>query len=125
MIDKRCQVTYGAVTRASASGAEIFKNIMKCQHVSAFFFSSRRRHTRSLRDWSSDRVLFRSPQIGGLWGAERLGLEITYWGDAVTPALLAAIPAGARVAAVPMGIDYVRALQDARFLRAEDRKSVV
>src|SRR5204863_4461982 len=25
-----------------------------------FFFSSRRRHTRSLRDWSSDGVLFRS-----------------------------------------------------------------
>src|SRR5206468_4589821 len=27
-----------------------------------FFFSSRRRHTRSDRDWSSDRVLFRSHQ---------------------------------------------------------------
>src|SRR5437867_7392576 len=26
-----------------------------------FFFSSRRRHTRSYGDWSSDRVLFRSP----------------------------------------------------------------
>jgi len=60
-----------------------------------------------------------APQIGGLWGADRLGLEITYWGDAVTPELLTAIPAGARVAAVPMGIDYVRALQDARFLRAD------
>src|SRR5437762_12899293 len=26
-----------------------------------FFFSSRRRHTRYIGDWSSDRVLFRSP----------------------------------------------------------------
>src|SRR5437588_4505621 len=29
-----------------------------------FFFSSRRRHTRSLCDWSSDVVLFRSAQFG-------------------------------------------------------------
>src|SRR5438874_1193580 len=41
-------------------------NLSKQQQVSEimrqmlFFFSSRRRHTRSLRDWSSRRVLFRS-----------------------------------------------------------------
>src|SRR5437870_9067551 len=28
--------------------------------ITSFFFSSRRRHTRWPRDWSSDRVLFRS-----------------------------------------------------------------
>src|SRR5437588_1450748 len=34
--------------------------IRKIQPPSIFFFSSRRRHTRSLCDWSSDVVLFRS-----------------------------------------------------------------
>src|SRR5207248_4317757 len=36
---------------ASGGEGQIFRN---------FFFSSRRRHTRSYGDWSSDRVLFRS-----------------------------------------------------------------
>lgn len=27
--------------------------------------------------------------VGGLWGAERLGFEVTYWGDAITEPLLA------------------------------------
>lgn len=27
--------------------------------------------------------------VGGLWGAERLGFEVTYWGDSVTESLLA------------------------------------
>src|SRR3712207_4143887 len=34
---------------------------MLVYNVFFFFFSSRRRHTRYWRDWSSDRVLFRSP----------------------------------------------------------------
>jgi hypothetical protein len=29
--------------------------------------------------------------VGGLWGAERLGLEVTYWGDTVDGKLLAAL----------------------------------
>jgi hypothetical protein len=33
--------------------------------------------------------------VGGLWGAERLGFEPTYWGDAVTEPLLAAAAAEA------------------------------
>jgi hypothetical protein len=57
-----------------------------------------------------------SPLVGGLAGADRLGFETTFWGDAVTPELLAAISAGALVGATPMGIDYVRALQDAGML---------
>src|ERR1039458_5600618 len=32
-------------------------------HIGKLFFSSRRRHTRCLSDWSSDRVLFRSDHI--------------------------------------------------------------
>src|SRR3712207_7737015 len=41
---------------------------MLVYNVFFFFFSSRRRHTRYWRDWSSDRVLFRS--AGGLRVAE-------------------------------------------------------
>src|SRR5207249_8547034 len=37
----------------------------KVQDVVYFFFSSRRRHTRSKRDWSSRRVLFRSQHQTG------------------------------------------------------------
>src|SRR5438105_6657729 len=32
----------------------LFFNVMPCYHLCFFFFSSRRRHTRSTRDWSSD-----------------------------------------------------------------------
>jgi 4-amino-4-deoxy-L-arabinose transferase-like glycosyltransferase len=60
-----------------------------------------------------------SPLIGGLRGAERAGLETTFWGDAVTPELLGAIPPGALVGAAPMGIEYVRALRDAGMLPDE------
>jgi hypothetical protein len=72
-----------------------------------------------------------SPLVGGLRGADRLGFETTFWGDAVTPELLAAIPAGSLVGAVPMGIDYVRALKDAGMLpdgatpAGEDRSDVL
>jgi hypothetical protein len=72
-----------------------------------------------------------SPVVGGLPGAAQLGFETTFWGDAVTPELLSWIPEGARVGAVPMGIEYVRALQDARLLPArataapEDRCDVL
>ncbi len=42
-----------------------------------------------------------SPLAGGLRGAERLGLELTYWGDSLTPEFLgrvrAAVPPGAIV----------------------------
>src|SRR5204862_4579005 len=34
--------------------AEHLREVLYCEHVNVFFFSSRRRHTRSLRDWSSD-----------------------------------------------------------------------
>ena len=43
--------------------------------------------------------------VGGLPGAEKLGLEISYWGDGVTRTLLAEtarqVPAGSTVAALP------------------------
>ena len=72
-----------------------------------------------------------SPLVGGLAGAKRLGLETTFWGDAVTPELLSRVPAGARVGVVPLGIEYVRAVQSAGLLHqsavpaGEDRCDVV
>jgi 4-amino-4-deoxy-L-arabinose transferase-like glycosyltransferase len=72
-----------------------------------------------------------SPLVGGLGGADRLGFETTFWGDAITPELLAAIPPGSLVGAVPMGIEYVRALKDAGMLpegakpAGEDRSDVL
>jgi hypothetical protein len=60
-----------------------------------------------------------SPIVGGLRGADRRGFEATFWGDAITPELLKSIPRGARVGAVPMGIDYVRALHDYRLVPAD------
>jgi 4-amino-4-deoxy-L-arabinose transferase-like glycosyltransferase len=41
--------------------------------------------------------------VGGLPGAERLGFEVNYWGDAVTESLLSAIPEKARGSAVAFG----------------------
>jgi len=41
--------------------------------------------------------------VGGLTGAERLGFEVNYWGDAVTESLLSAIPDNARGSAVLFG----------------------
>src|SRR6267378_4887133 len=43
-----------------------------------FFFSSRRRHTRSLRDWSSDRVLFRSVGPLAQWLITGYGWRAAY-----------------------------------------------
>lgn len=40
--------------------------------------------------------------VGGVRGAERLGLETTYWGDSVTRTLLNEIPADATVMVVPV-----------------------
>ena len=44
--------------------------------------------------------------VGGLDGAERLGFEVNYWGDAQTPALLhaaaAAVPPGGTLAVAPV-----------------------
>jgi Dolichyl-phosphate-mannose-protein mannosyltransferase len=43
---------------------------------------------------------------GGLWGAEKLGLEVSYWGDGLTPAFLDeaanAVPPGATIDVVPV-----------------------
>ena len=51
--------------------------------------------------WLSDYNL----AIGGLRGAQSLGLATTYWGDSLTPQLLRAterlVPAGARLAIIP------------------------
>src|SRR3712207_8457645 len=46
-----------------------------------FFFSSRRRHTRYWRDWSSGRVLFRSVELGtGVSVAQDAGMPaVTGW----------------------------------------------
>jgi len=41
--------------------------------------------------------------VGGLPGAERLGFEVNYWGDAVTESLLSAVPEKARGSAVLFG----------------------
>ncbi|CAN5836336.1 hypothetical protein BH23PLA1_BH23PLA1_34480 [soil metagenome] len=38
--------------------------------------------------------------VGGLWGAEKLGLEPTYWGDAIDPVLLAKLARHAEPGAV-------------------------
>lgn len=44
--------------------------------------------------------------VGGLWGAEKLGLEPTYWGDSLTPQLLekvaASCPPGSEVHVSPV-----------------------
>jgi len=72
-----------------------------------------------------------SPLVGGLEGAARLGLETTFWGDAITPELLGAVPRGASVGAIPLGIEYMRAVQDAGLLPPgarpvpEDRSDVL
>ncbi len=48
-----------------------------------------------------------SPLVGGLKGAERLGMETTYWGDALTPELLAGLPRRPLMLKTePMGEDY-------------------
>src|SRR5690349_24143785 len=43
-----------------------------------FFFSSRRRHTRSLRDWSSDVCSSDLPRQNCLCGAGRLAICVTF-----------------------------------------------
>ena len=47
-----------------------------------------------------------SPLAGGLWGAQRLGFEPTYWGDSDTATLLAAaadaVPEGGTLAVAPV-----------------------
>src|SRR5260221_4084560 len=48
------------------------------QYCAVFFFSSRRRHTRSLCDWSFRRVLFRSRQEVAVHHQERPLQFITY-----------------------------------------------
>ncbi len=47
-----------------------------------------------------------APTVGGLKGAGRLGFETTFWGDAITPELLAGVPEGATVSFAPLGRDY-------------------
>src|SRR5690625_6881759 len=47
----------------------VLKIILTCYHLILFFFSSRRRHTRWPRDWSSDVC---SSDLGGLLGAVRV-----------------------------------------------------
>ena len=48
-----------------------------------------------------------SPLAGGLEGADRLGMETTYWGDALTPDFLAALSPGTQgFSTAPMGEDY-------------------
>jgi hypothetical protein len=54
---------------------------------------------------------------GGLWGAERLGMEVSYWGDGLTTEFLNeaadAVPDGATIDVVPvMHQLQLRALQD-------------
>src|SRR5215469_2330287 len=55
-------------TAATANSRKIrhFMNFM--QYLFLFFFSSRRRHTRSLRDWSSDGCSSDLGGSGGEWG---------------------------------------------------------
>lgn len=56
-----------------------------------------------------------SPAVGGLKGAERLGMETTFWGDAVLPELLATVRPGQTVGVAPMDMGYLQ------FLRADGR----
>ncbi len=59
--------------------------------------------------WSLDPCLlsYYSPVVGGLKGAERIGMETTYWGDALTPGLLKALPPGPLdIRTAPMSEDY-------------------
>ena len=58
-----------------------------------------------------------SPLVGGLKGAERLGMETTYWGDALTPEFLEALPPGTRAfSTAPMGNDYAAFLASTGWL---------
>lgn len=62
--------------------------------------------------------------IGGARGADRRGMEATYWFDAVTPDILRALdrelPEGARVAVVP-ATDHFQILQGLGLLRRDIR----
>ena len=54
-----------------------------------------------------------SPVVGGLQGAERLGLETSFWGDAITPEAMARVREAApkRISVAPMADDYFRFLR--------------
>src|SRR6266496_4649025 len=62
---------------------------MKCVHICFFFFSSRRRHTRSLRDWSSD-VCSSDLKLGR-------ELDLIAVSDEVGPGLVLWLPKGSTV----------------------------
>src|SRR3712207_6878559 len=100
---------------------------MMCYVFSFFFFSSRSRHTRYWRDWSSERVLFRSPArivVVREWAALEQPVDLSVveheleeaLGPASVPHLLSARD-GAVVALV-QGLD-VRALLETR---SEERR---
>src|SRR5437762_5201242 len=62
-------MTLGARSGRSATRCP---SLSACSNSPTFFFSRRRRHTRYIGDWSSDRVLFRSQ--GGSGGQLPIGL---------------------------------------------------
>src|SRR5687768_17839669 len=53
---------------------EVVRGLRPIPFAARFFFSSRRRHTRCSRDWSSDVWLFRSAEVvvlaAGMWSRE-------------------------------------------------------
>src|SRR5690349_9651656 len=65
-----------------------------------FFFSSRRRHTRSLRDWSSDVCssdLKLGDKIGSKLIAEEVGVPVAAWSRGPVETLEAALEAAERI----------------------------
>src|SRR5260221_11232479 len=67
------------------------RRILSC--LGGFFFSSRRRHTRSLCDWSSD-VCSSDLARGAAWGDERAEVELLV--DLARKAVAAGVDAKAR-----------------------------
>src|SRR5690349_21885055 len=65
--------------RRAASEREPSEATRRAPRTVIFFFSSRRRHTRSLRDWSSD--VCSSDLAGGVGGRAGLAIENAVWGN--------------------------------------------